>query len=338
MLAKRWVRRSIAALSTAIILAIGAYSAFWLYAAHQIESELAAMAAAAKARKIELSWQDLRVGGYPLDFRVEATGLHVVVATPAVEVTAPLLAGITKPFDFARWQINLPSGFKATIRSGAKPLGKLDAENAIGAALAHSDGSSKVWLILGKSQAVTVASANPVSLDEVLTWLILPPRPPLAATDPSFSFAAQLRGIGISAAPPPFSNNIDDLAIGFELLGPIPDKSAEEAMREWRQAGGAIKFNHCDLSWDNLRISAKGDATLDADLQPVGSISATIAGYDQLLTALSVAGLLPADDLTPMKIGLAMLGPAISTYFTIKNGDMFLGPAGLGKVPRIDWK
>ena len=99
-----------------------------------------------------------------------------------------------------------------------------------------------------------------------------------------------------------------------------------------------IKLDHYDLSWDNLRVSGKGSVSLDDNLQPDGSVAATIGGYDALLTAFSVAKLLPPDDLTPMKIGLAMLGPAISTYFTIKDRNMFLGPAELGKAPRIDWK
>jgi hypothetical protein len=30
--------------------------------------------------------------------------------------------------------------------------------------------------------------------------------------------------------------------------------------------------------------------------------------------------------------------PAISTSFTIQNGEMFLGPAKLGKAPRIPWE
>ena len=93
-----------------------------------------------------------------------------------------------------------------------------------------------------------------------------------------------------------------------------------------------------ELYWDTLGITGSGSLALDADLQPTGSVSATIKGYDQLMMAFSVAGLLPADELTPAKIALAMLGPAISTHFTVQNGDMYLGPANLGKAPRITWK
>ncbi len=52
-----------------------------------------------------------------------------------------------------------------------------------------------------------------------------------------------------------------------------------------------------------------------------------------------------AGDARLARLALGMLAkpgpdgrPEIATSFTIQNGEMFLGPAKLGKVPRIDWK
>jgi hypothetical protein len=138
--------------------------------------------------------------------------------------------------------------------------------------------------------------------------------------------------------PAPFSNTVQSLAVGLTVIGAIPNRPAAVAADVWRQSGGTIKLDHFEVYWDRVEIAGSGTVTLDPDLQPSGSVSATIKGYDQLMTALSLAGLLPADDLTPAKIALAMLGPAISTYFTIQGGDMYLGPANLGKAPQIKWK
>ena len=104
-------------------------------------------------------------------------------------------------------------------------------------------------------------------------------------------------------------------------MGAVPSGPAADAAEAWRQSGRTIKLDHLELYWDTLGITGSGSLALDADLQPTGSVSATIKGYDQLMTAFSVAGLLPADELTPAKIALAMLGPAISTHFTVQNGD-----------------
>jgi hypothetical protein len=139
-------------------------------------------------------------------------------------------------------------------------------------------------------------------------------------------------------APPPFSNIINSVAIGLTVIGAIPSGPAKDAADAWRQAGGTIKLDHFELYWDRVEITGSGTVALDSELQPSGSVSATIKGYDQLMAALSVASLLSKDDLTPAKIALAMLGPAISTNFTIQNGDIYLGPTNLGKAPRITWK
>jgi hypothetical protein len=52
-----------------------------------------------------------------------------------------------------------------------------------------------------------------------------------------------------------------------------------------------------------------------------------------------------ATDAGLARLALAMLAkagpdgkPQIATAFTIQNGQMFLGPAKLGKAPRIVWE
>ena len=109
-------------------------------------------------------------------------------------------------------------------------------------------------------------------------------------------------------------------------------------MSGWRGAGGTLKLDHGEIAWDKLDITGHGNVSLDSDLQPSGSLTLDVAGYDQLLTALSVAGLVAEKDVTPLKLGLAMIGPAISTFVTVKDGEVFLGPLNLGKAPKIEWK
>jgi hypothetical protein len=80
-------------------------------------------------------------------------------------------------------------------------------------------------------------------------------------------------------------------------------------------------------------------------LQPIGGFSGAIEGYDRVLTALVRAGTLHARDAGLARLALAMLAkigpdgrPQITTSFTIQNGEMFLGPAKLGRAPRIAWQ
>jgi hypothetical protein len=165
--------------------------------------------------------------------------------------------------------------------------------------------------------------ANHVAARLANGWIILPAQPP-TPSEPRLRFGADLQEVTFPAAPTPFSNTINSLAFGLTVMGTIPNRPAEDAVDAWRQSGGTIKLDHFDLYWDKVEITGSGTLALDPDLQPTGSVSATIKGYDQLMTALSVAGLLSADDLTPAKIALAMLGPAISTYFTIQTATCIL--------------
>src|SRR5208283_1721724 len=116
------------------------------------------------------------------------------------------------------------------------------------------------------------------------------------------------------------------------------------AAEAWRDAGGTLELDQLTLRWGPLMVTGSGTVALDADTQPIGSFSGAIQGYGELMTALVAAGRLRAGDARLAGLALAMLAkpgadghPEIATSFTIQNGEMFLGPARLGKAPRFDW-
>src|SRR5204863_8979235 len=97
--------------------------------------------------------------------------------------------------------------------------------------------------------------------------------------------------------------------------------------------------------WGTLAISGSGALALDTDLQPMGALSGAIEGYEELMTAFVAAGLMRSGDASLARLALGMLAkrgpdgrPTISTSFTIQNGAMYLGPAKLGRAPRILWE
>lgn len=334
-----WVRRSAAIAAAVLLVVAAAYTGFWLYAAKRIKAEFAVFAASARADKTDIAWQALDTGGYPFRFRIELTGLHINAAAAGIDATAPRLVASAQPWDFENWRFALPNGLDAAVAGGATAPPKLSVQSATGAVSVQPDGGSTIWLTLGKSKTDTpIGALGPIAFDQAITWLILPAQPPKAPTDPYLSFAAELRGVTVPAPPPPFSNTLDDLSLGLAVMGPVPGGPLADALAGWRQAGGTLKLEHSEIAWDQVDITGNGAVALDPNLQPNGSVAIQIAGYDQLLTALSLAGLVPESDVTPIKLGLAMIGPAISTFFTIKDGDMFLGPANLGKAPKIAWK
>jgi hypothetical protein len=127
-------------------------------------------------------------------------------------------------------------------------------------------------------------------------------------------------------------------------MGAFPSGSLAQAAAKWRDDGGMLELDHLSLRWGDMAVTASGTLALDRDLQPIGGFSGGVAGFDQLLTTLVAAGRVKASDARIARLALAMLAragpdgrPEIPTSLSIQNGEMFLGPAKLGKAPRIDW-
>jgi hypothetical protein len=172
----------------------------------------------------------------------------------------------------------------------------------------------------------------------------VPPRPPASHTDPGYAVALLLHDLALPVAPPEFSKTVDELDFGVTMMGALPSGPPRQAAAAWRDSGGTLELDHVDLHWGTIGLTGSGTLALDADLQPEGSFSGGISGYDQLLNALVAAGRVKASDARMARLALSMLGKPgpdgrqqISTTFAIQNGEMQLGPAKLGKAPHIDW-
>ena len=129
------------------------------------------------------------------------------------------------------------------------------------------------------------------------------------------------------------------------MNGVIPSGKLADAAAAWRDAGGTIQLDSLRINWGALGATATGTIALDQELQPIGGFSGAVQGYDQILTALAQNGQIRATDAGLARIALTMLAktgpdgkPEIRTAFTIQNGQMFLGPAKLGKAPRLTWE
>ena len=60
-----------------LVVLFGAYTALWFFIADRIADEIAQWAKRERQHKLDVSWETLRVRGYPLAYRVEASGLQL---------------------------------------------------------------------------------------------------------------------------------------------------------------------------------------------------------------------------------------------------------------------
>lgn len=328
-----------------LFIAFGLYTAYWLTVADRLKHGLADWAQEVRGQRIEASWQNAGVGGFPFVFRIELRDVRLSDAklSPAPELRVARLSGSTAPWDFRHWRLTAPEGFAGELAGDGQRLPvKLAGEAATGEVAVDTGGHATIWLNVQHPAAEAAASIAARSAD---CWVVLPTRAPSTHTDPSIAVAVLLRNVKLPLAPAPFGDTVEEIAVGATLMGAVPSGPLRDAVAAWRDAGGTFELDNLHVDWGALGVTASGTLALDADLQPMGSFSGAIQGYDQVMGALVAMGRLRPGDIGLARVGLAMLAkvgpngrPEIRTSFSIQNGEMRLGPVKLGKVPRIVWE
>ncbi len=319
----------------------GAYTVFWLVAAGRIKEGLALWAQSLQAHNLAASWRTVEVGGFPFAFRVELhqARLRDTAAAHPSELDVPVLSGRARPWNFRVWQLTASGGPTASVGAlGAR----LTAQAATGSVVITDDGGARAWLSLS---APVVDAGLHFTAHAASLWLVLPEHPPLTHTDPAIGVALDLRDVTLPVLPAPLQNPIDEIAFGITLMGQIPDAAPRQAAALWRDSGGTLELDHVALRWGTLAITGSGTLALDRDLQPMGSFSGAVEGYDRLVAVLVASGRMRARDVRLARLALAMLAkagpdgkPQIATSFSIQDGEMYLGPVKLGPAPRIAWE
>jgi len=328
-----------------LLVALGAYAIYWWIVAGQIKDGLLAWRQSEKTHKIDASWQDLRVSGFPMAFRVNITDavLRDRAWTPAPELHAARLTGSARPWDFSTWRLVAREGLVANMAAvGGRPALQLVARSAKGtASFAPQSGT---WLLLN-FQDVAAEAAGRVPIKSADAWIILPAKPAKTDADASFGLALDIRQMQVPAPPVSFGNTVDQLALGVTVKGVVPDGPLARAVGAWRDAGGTIEVDSLQLQWGGLGVSANGTLALDQNLQPLAAFSGGVEGFGAILNALVAADWMTPEQAALVQIALTTLAkpgpdgkPQITAPFTIQNGKMYLGPARLGPVPRIVWQ
>ena len=340
-------RATILALAGILVVAFGAYSAYWSVAAGKIKLAAGDWAQAGAARS-----SSTYRGRTSASLAIPSPSASICAMwwRPTKQATHRSSCARHKspasiwPWDFHDFWIDAPGKISALAGADNAPLAKLDADAAEGAVAIAGDGGMTIWLTLIEPK---VDAAAAVSARIVSAWLILPAHAPANHTDSGVAVAALLHDVALPAAPPGFGKTIDELGFGITMMGAMPAGKPKEAVTAWRDSGGTLELDHLDLRWGAVGLTESGTLALDADLQPEGSLSGAVSGYEQLLRyALVAAGRVKASDARIARLGLSFLGqpgadgrPQISRPRSrSRTARCSSAPVvKLGKAPHIDW-
>ena len=340
-----WGMRRLGIVTFVLLLVLfGGYSAVWFVVADRIAEGVRRWADQALARNLDLSWQSLRVAGYPLAYQIELgeARLRDTTSGRALELRTPVVSASARPWNFRLWEVSAPAGLAAIAGPADAPVATLTARAAEGQVTLTAERRTDVRL--GLEDPALVAGGRLAAREATLA-LSVPEEPPRTHREPAFSLALDLRDVDLPAVPAPLRDRVDEIALDLRVMGAIPDAPPRRAAEAWRDAGGTIELDGLAVRWGELGFTGSGTVALDSDMQPEVAFSGSVQGYNELMAAFGEAGLLRAGDARLARLALSILAkpgpngkPQIATSFAIQNGEMFLGPAKLGKAPHIAWR
>ncbi|MGE0260257.1 MAG: DUF2125 domain-containing protein [Alphaproteobacteria bacterium] len=338
------MRRVATVVLVLLLVLFGGYTALWFYVSSRMADEIAQWAGEQRLHRRDVSWDKLRMGGYPLAFSVTANEVRFRDLMPgrAGEIKAPLIEASTRPWNFRSWAIDAPSGLTAIGGPADAPRVRLTSQSA----------SGSVAIDAGRDIAVTVDLQHPafengerVAARAAIVSASLPQEPARSHADASLGLAIAAYDLQVPGLPAPFRGAINELAFDIRMLGPIPDLPLREAAAAWRDAGGTIEVEKIAARSGDFAVTGSGTVALDREMQPEAAFSGSVRGYDRLIAGLSEIGVLPLGGSVLATVGLSLLAkpaadghPQIKTSFTIQNGEMSLGPIKLGNAPHIEWE
>jgi hypothetical protein len=344
------MRRKILLLAALLIVA-ASYAFYWYSVAELVRRGILDWSTARRAEGFTVGWDRYDVSGFPFALRVtiDQPVFGQSAIEPGYTAQAPLLVGEARPWALNQWHVIAARGARLAIQPGpARP-----AITATAGALAGTIQPGRVGDAASNSgTAVTLSADNIAIAGEAQLAIIhaemqtvIPAHAVASHLDTWFSANLGLSGVTLPQAVPPLGDTIDHLAAAIAVKGTIPGGPHRQALAAWRDDGGTLEIGSFDLGWGNLRLGAKGTLALDGGLQPIGALTALIRGYNQIIDALVTAGSLRSGDAALAKIALGLLakeGPdgsyEISAPLTLQNGQAFLGPARLARLPNFTWE
>lgn len=305
----RWRRLSGVAWAGVVVTGVaGLYIAYWMLAANRVDAGLRAWTAAQADRGLEISFEDLDVGGFPL-------WLRAVIDAPAV-------AGQKgdRPW---RWQTG-----RMTLTARPWDLSRV---------MFDLSGHHELSLDKGDWQMDFAATASQLSgsVDR-------------GGEDGSFlMLSIDAAGVTLPEEDDlPFGNLVTAAGLRARVLGPVPAAPWPDLLTGWRDAGGTIEIDRLHGDYGPLKIDLDGTVALDTEMQPEGAATARVAGTGKALTALRDRGVITAADAITARLVLMALKrvpgadgrQAVELPITLQDRILYAGPAAVASLPRLVWK
>jgi len=342
------IRRLAILVPVVLLLLVGAgYTGFWYFAAGQMHELVDTWFASWRHVGIDARHGPMQRAGFPGTVRL-------TIPAPAIASLEQGWAWSTddatlsmRPWDLTAYRIDMPGQhtFTAPQSDGSRQF-FLHSSAASGIAKIALGGQLERLELKADQVALAADSVDGVGYmaRELALRVVLPDTPPRVHTDPVGDVTLVLDELKIPEhLDGPFGTAIDRFRIDAEMRGALPAGPLAESLQSWREAGGTVELKWLHLAWGPIDLKLKGTLALDAELRPIGALSADIAGFAEAINVLIDAGLVERDTGRLARAGLGLLAkrpegggpPVLSVPMTAQNGKLFLGPIAITTLPPI---
>ncbi|HLN25576.1 MAG TPA: DUF2125 domain-containing protein [Patescibacteria group bacterium] len=321
-----------------LLLAVGGYSLWWVQLAHSLRDGAVRWIEARNASGWTITTGEIGIGGYPLAIRL---------TLPQPSVTdhggnrwqGPAIIATIKP-----WAPNLPhldaSGHHVLTPAGTPPL-VLSADSATADLVIDAGG-----IVDTVSIVIADASAEGAALGRLTATLRRLAPGKVDYTVASLGLSAEIDRLMLPETPRMvLGHSLTHAKLEARVMGSIPPGPLKPALAAWSGDGGIVQIDGLSLDWPPLGLSGKGTLALDRDMQPILASTCTLRGLFEAIDTLTRAGTVRAKDAGLAKIVLGLLSrPAadgvqeLTVPLTVQNRTLFVGPAGLLKIPQMNWE
>ncbi len=341
--------RIIIALVAALLVAGGAYTAYWYSAAAELRDGM------------DRWTQDRRIAGWNIDLGdPEVTGfpmrLEVFVQTPRISGPgsrwrwdAPNIRARAAPWSPRKIFVSAPGIHVVTLTAGDvwAELGRAEADIVVGqrgfrnligrfsgVRLRFPGGENFVADSAVIRLLESVAAGPSIKVDAV--------SPGTDASETGLGLALDMRKVVLPEEwRPALGRDIDKIAMDAVIMGDVvPAGGLKPSLVRWRDGGGTLEVSALALDWGTLRLRTNGTFALDENLQPEGAMVADIRGIDATMERLLAAGVIDSRAAFAARIAsraLSFSGGSARVPLTLQKQRLYIGPAPILRIKPIRW-
>jgi hypothetical protein len=139
--------------------------------------------------------------------------------------------------------------------------------------------------------------------------------------------------------------SIKSAAVSFIVPDRVPAEFTAPDLRAWQEEGNELEFTGFDVKHKVSSIKGNGTIALDQQLQPEIQAKVMIEGHIEYLQEMIDAGLVEQRQGTLIAALLAAASKVdedtgklwLETGFSLKNRNLYVGPAKVASLPAIEW-